>query len=107
MVTDDEVERAVEYLHKSSVGAAQARANRLHIEAYFKSKRSELMVKSSAKSAIDREAEALSHPDYLELLAGYKVAVEQDETHRNKRDAAQAFVATYQTQSANQRSVKL
>lgn len=107
MITDAKVQAAVDYLHKSCEEAAQARASRLYIEAFLKSKKSELMMQSKAKSGIDREAEAYAHPDYLQLLRGMEAAIEIDELHRFKRAAAETLIMAYQTQSANQRSVKL
>ena len=107
MISEAMVQKAVDYLHSSCEEAAQARANRMYIESFLKTKRSELMVKSFLKSAIDREAEALSHPDYIELLHGMQAAIEFDELHRNKRQAAQIMIEAWQTMSANARAVKL
>lgn len=107
MISEAKVQSAIDYLHKSCDEAAEARANRAYIEAFLKSKRALLMKESDAKSAVDREAEALSHPDYLELLKGYQAAVEFDERFRHKRDAAETIILAWQTASANARAVKL
>ena len=107
MIDDARVEKAVEYLNKSCTPAAQARANHKYLEQFLKTKRALLMKDSNAKTASERESEALSHPDYIEVLEGYRAAVEQDETFRNAREAAKTCIDAWQTQSANQRAVRL
>ncbi len=108
MLTDEKaVEAAVEYLRSSVGEAAQARANRLYLEQFLKSKRAVLMVSAPAGSVAAQEVHALAHPDYLAALDGYKVAVEHDETFRFKREAASARIEAYKTASFMERALKL
>ena len=107
MIEESRVESAVDYLRSSCTDAAQARANHKYIEQYLKTKRALLMKDSNAKTASERESEALSHPDYIEVLEGYRAAVEQDEKFRNAREAAKTCIDAWQTQSANNRAIRI
>jgi hypothetical protein len=108
VLTDEKsVEAAVEYLRSSVAEAATARANRLQIEQYLKSKRAILMVSAPAGSVASQEVYALAHPDYLATLEGYRSAVEADETFRFKREAAQARIEAFKTASFMERALKL
>lgn len=102
MISDAEVERAMDYLRDSAAGAAQARANREHLEKFLKSKVALLSNGLDGSEAM-RQREALAHPEYLTCLEGYKQAVFDDEQHRNLRAAAEAKISVYQTFSANAR----
>lgn len=103
MITDEDVDKAVEYLRSSAKVAAQARANREYIGAFLKSKLAMLMNGLNEGSEAMRERVARAHPDYLELLNGYREAVQADEECRHYREAAQAKISAFQTFSANAR----
>lgn len=107
MIDEARVEAAVDYLRSSDKEAAQARANRGYLEQFLKSKKAMLMKASNAKTASEREAEALANPEYIEVLEGYRSSIETDELYRFRRDAAKATIDAWQTQSANQRAVRL
>jgi hypothetical protein len=108
MLTDEKaVEAAVEYLRSSVMESAQARGNRLYLEQFLKSKRAMLMLQSAAGSVAAQEVYALAHEDYLDVLEGYKAAIEHDETFRFKREAAQARIEAYKTASFMERALKL
>ena len=61
---------------------SQAKANRVHLEAFRKSKKAILMsdyAKDNPKASIaEQEREAYAHKDYIDLLDGLKVAVEDE-----------------------------
>ncbi len=64
---------------KYSGDFAKAKANRIYLENFLKSKRSILMSKSSAKSVAAAEVDAYADPEYIGLLEGLKEAVECEE----------------------------
>jgi hypothetical protein len=94
---------AVEFILKNATSYAQAKGTRIYIENFLRSKKSLLMAQSDAKTVADREAYAYAHPEYIELLAGLRAAVEQEEGIKWKLTAAQATVEIWRTQSANNR----
>lgn len=97
--------KAVEFILKHSKPFAQAKANRVHIENYLRSKKSLLMAQAKATTISGAEAEAYAHPEYIALLDGLKVAVEEEEELKWKLIAAQARIEIYRTESANNRAI--
>jgi hypothetical protein len=96
--------KAVDYVIANSGKFAQAKAQRVYLEEFRKSKKALLMAQSQAKTAVEREQYAYSHEDYLALLGGIKAAVEVEEDLRWKLIAAQARVEIWRTASANNRA---
>lgn len=105
MIPESDVEKAVDFLRSSAKEAAQARANMKYLAEFLKAKRAQLKTGLGAGvSNAAAEDIALAHPEYLELLEGYKVAVEQDAFHSFKREAADALIRSWQTQCSNLRA---
>ena len=96
---------AVDYIYKHAPFFAKAKSDRVYLEEYRKTKKSLLMLSSGESSAVMREADAYAHPEYQELLAGLRVAVEQEEALKWQLTAAQARIEIYRTQSANNRNM--
>jgi hypothetical protein len=91
LIAESDIEKAVDYLRSSAQEAAVARSNVKHLEAFLKAKKALLKKQyAGTLSNVAAEDEALSHPEYIELLEGYKVAVEKDAFHGYKREAADA-----------------
>lgn len=95
--------RAVDYVIANAGKFAQAKAQRVYLEEFRKSKKAILMGQSTAKSAVEREQYAYAHEDYLALLGGLKAAVEVEEELRWRLVAAQARIEIWRTASANNR----
>ncbi|WP_031254270.1 hypothetical protein [Curvibacter lanceolatus] len=106
-MSDDQIDptSAVEYMLRTASRHAKAKAERVYLEQFRKSKKAILMNDCQEKTAAAKEQYAYSHPDYLQLLDGLRVAVESEETLRWKMVAAQAKVEIWRTQSANNRGV--
>ena len=75
-------QEAVDYMIRTAPRYAKAKAQRLYLEEYRKTKKALLMRESTGKAVADREAYAYSHPDYIELLDGLRVAIEAEESFR-------------------------
>ena len=103
MITDEQAEKANDWIRDNATQAAQAKSNRLHLEEFRKAKKAELFLHAPGGTVADKEAFAYSHPDYLALLDGYRVAVEEDERMRWMMEAAALRVEIWRTQSANNR----
>ena len=96
--------KAVDFLLANAGKYAAAKANRVHIEEYRKSKKAFLMAACTEKAANAREQYAYSHPEYIALLDGLKSAVEVEETLRWQQIAAQLRVEIWRSQEASNRS---
>jgi hypothetical protein len=104
VISDDDIEKAVDYLRSSAREAAQARAEALYLEGHLKALKASLKVRSKAGSNAAQEDEALASDDYRTALEGYKVAVEMDAFHKFKREAAVAMIDAWRTQQSNLRA---
>lgn len=96
--------RAVDYILANAGKFAAAKAQRVYLEEFRKSKKAILMAQSDATAAVAREQYAYSHEDYLALLGGLKAAIEVEEKLRWDLIGAQARIEIWRTQSANNRS---
>ena len=102
MISDDDVGRALDWLVKNAAPAAKARADVAYLEEFRKSKKAMLMNQSSGTVAAI-EAYAYSHPEYLEVLEGYKEAVRVDTEFRWLQASAMARIEAWRTLSSNAR----
>lgn len=105
MISDADIEKALDYLRDSVEEAAQARANKVYLTEYRKTKKAELMNQSNEASEAAKERFAYSHPEYAEFLLGLKEGIYQDAKHDFLRDAADAKIEAWRTQQANERSI--
>lgn len=96
---------AIEFIIRNSAKYAKAKAERVYLEQYRKSKKAILFAKSEAKTMAEREAEAYAHPDYISLLEGLSAAVEIEEELRFKIEAAKLRVEVYRTIEASNRRI--
>lgn len=104
MIAESDIEKAVDFLRTSATEAAQARAQARYLAEFLKSKRAQLKVKQAGLSNAAAEDAALADPAYLEVLEGYKVAVENDAYYGFKREAAVAMIDAWRTQQSNLRA---
>lgn len=101
-----DIEKTLTYMREHAREYSQAKANRVHLEQFRKSKKSMLMhcaELAGMKTGQERETYAYSHPEYIELLDGLRVAVEQEEYLRIMLEGCRLKVELYRTQCANDR----
>jgi hypothetical protein len=96
---------AVDFMYSQAALYAQAKAEVTYLEQFRKSKKAILFNNSIGKTVADKENYAYSHPDYLEILDGLKVAVENAEMLRWQLIAAQARVDVWRSQEASNRNI--
>lgn len=96
--------KAADYIVANAGKFAQAKAQRIYLEEFRKSKKAILMGQSTAKAAVEREQYAYAHEDYLGLLGGLKAAVEVEEELKWLIVAAQARIEIWRTQEASARA---
>lgn len=96
--------KAVDFLLANAGKYAKAKAERVHIEEFRKSKKALLMGQCSEKAVSAREQYAYSHPEYIALLDGLKVSWEVEETLKWQQIAAQLRVEIWRSQEASNRT---
>jgi len=106
-ITDDEIDKALDYLRDNARDAAQARAERIYVEEYRKTLKAQLMKEHGQMSAVLQEREAYSDPRYEQHLDAIREAVRLDEFHRFMRIAAEAKIEAWRTASSNERAIKI
>jgi len=95
--------KAVDFLIANAEKFAKAKADRVYLEEFRKSKKALLMNACPEKAANAREQYAYSHPEYVELLQGLRDAVEIEEALRWQQVAAQLRVEVWRSQEATNR----
>ena len=108
MTTESDIDifRVLDFIRDHASKYAKAKADRVHLEEFRKSKKALLMRDAELaghKSAVTQEREAYAHSDYIALLDGLKAAVEQEELLRWLIVAAQAKFEAWRTIEANRR----
>ena len=96
--------KAVDFLVEHSRQYAQAKADRVQLEHFRKSKKALLMNECQEKAVTAREQFAYSHPEYVALLEGMREAVRVEEALRWRLTAAQLRVEVWRSENANNRS---
>ena len=96
--------KAVDFLIANAEKFAKAKADRVYLEEFRKSKKALLMNACTEKAANAREQYAYSHPEYIALLDGLKAAVEVEEQLRWAQIAAQLRVEIWRSEQATNRA---
>lgn len=104
MITDDEAERALDFMRDNARKAAQAKAERVYMTEYRKSVKAQIMRENEDKALGAQEAIAYADARYLTHLKALRDAVEADEYFDWMRVSAEAKISAWQTQSRNQRT---
>ncbi len=107
MISEEEIHEAVDFLQQAATTAAQARANRLHMEHHRKVVKAIIMAEHLDLPLAAQEREAYSDKRYDEFLVAMKRAIFIDEKARALVSAAEIKIEVYRTQSATERSIKL
>ena len=103
IISDDDVQKALDYLRLNAPKAAQARANKVYMEEFRKTVKAQLMTVYSALPVNAQEREAYRSKAYTDHLTALKDAVYQDELNRWGMVAATSTIEAWRTQNANRR----
>lgn len=95
--------KAVEFLIANAGRFAAAKATRVYLEEFRKSKKALLMAECEEKTAVAREQYAYAHPEYQQLLCDLRTAIEVEEELRWQQVAAQLRVEVWRSQEATAR----
>lgn len=99
------ISKALDHLRDHAKMLAVAKAARIYLEQFRKSKKA-LLINSAPSGTIQaKESYAYAHDEYLTLLEDLRTAVEQEENEKWLMVAAQLKVEVYRTQQANNRFI--
>ena len=107
ILTDEDIEKAVEYLKNNSQKAAKCKAERIYLEEYRKSLKALIMKEHLDKSVSAQEREALRDEQYIHHLKNLKMAIERDAKQEFLRKSAEAKIEAWRTKQANLRAIKI
>lgn len=105
----DDFEIRTEKIAKAIPKYAKAKAERIYIEQFRKSKKAILMrdfEASQLRTQSEREQYAYAHPEYIELLDGLKKAVEIEERCKWALEKFKIEFEHWRTIQANERYIK-
>ena len=100
------LEKALNFIRDKAGELAEAKANRVYLEQFRKSKKAILFQESDAKTIADKENYAYAHDEYLDLLLGLKEAVETEELLKYQMRAAELKIDVWRSRNANTRFEK-
>lgn len=98
--------RALDFIRDHATEMAQAKANRVQLEEFRKSKKALLMKvaeQSGFTTTAAQEREAYAHPEYIALLDALKEAVEAEEKMRWLMIAAQLKIECWRSLESTRR----
>lgn len=101
-------EKIYEELHDLRIAHAKAKAERVYLSKFTKSKIALLMIAEELAdpklSAKKQERNAYAHPEYIGLLEGLKATIEIEEATKHKIDAINMKFESWRTKEATKRA---
>lgn len=97
------IEEILDAMRKAAPELAQAKAERVYLDEFRKSKKAILFRSAPDGTIADREAYAYSHPEYIEVIEGLKAAVEKEEEIKWRMVVAQHRIEAWRTKAADRR----
>ena len=97
MISQRDIEKALDFLRDSAETAAQNRANRAYMEEWRKTLKAQLMSQHADMPVNAQEREAYKNVEYITHLEAMKESIYQDEKLRFLIDAAKAKISAWQT----------
>jgi hypothetical protein len=95
--------KAIQYLIDTAPLYAKAKADRMFLEEFRKSRKAQLASQAGTEVLGKQETFAYAHPEYIQILEGIREAVEKEETYRWMMTAAQAKIEVWRTQQYSAR----
>ena len=99
----NEPTKAIQFLIDTAPQYAKAKAERMYLEEFRKSRKAQLQSQSGTEVIGKQETYAYAHADYIEILEGIKQAVEKEEKYRWLMTAAQARIEVWRTEQYSAR----
>ena len=99
----NEPTKAIQYLIDTAPLYAKAKADRMYLEEFRKSRKAQLASQAGTEVLGKQETFAYAHPEYIQILEGIKQAVEKEEKYRWLMTAAQARIEVWRTEQYSAR----
>ena len=99
----DNPHKAIQFLIDTSPLYAKAKADRMYLEEFRKSRKAQLMSQAGTEVLGKQEVYAYAHIDYIEILEGIREAVSKEEKYRFLMTAAQARIEVWRTEQYSAR----
>lgn len=99
----NEPTKAIQYLIDTAPLYAKAKADRIYLEEFRKSRKAQLASQAGTEVLGKQETYAYAHPDYIQILEGIREAVEREERYRWLMTAAQARIEVWRTEQYSAR----
>jgi hypothetical protein len=107
MVTDEALEKALDYLRDTAEETAKKRATRIYLDEYSRALRATIMAEHLSEAVNAQERYANSDIRYKNHLDALRIAIFEDEKARFLREAAAVKIEVYRTEQATLRSLKI
>ena len=104
LITDKQVEDALDYLRDSAKPAAVARAQARTLEKYLGVVEAQQKVLGGSSSNAAAQDKARSSPEYKAALDGWEEAVRRDGEYTMLREAAASRIEAWRTMCSNARA---
>jgi hypothetical protein len=99
----DNPHKAIQFLIDTAEPYSKAKASRIFLEGFLKSRKAQLMSQAGTEVLGKQETFAYAHADYIEILEGIREAVEKEERFRYLMVAAQARIEVWRTEQYSAR----
>ena len=99
----NEPTKAIQFLIDTAPLYAKAKADRMYLEEFRKSRKAQLASQAGTEVLGKHETFANDHADYIEILEGIREAVEKEERFRWLMTAAQARIEVWRTEQYSAR----
>ena len=99
----NEPTKAIQYLIDTAEPYSKAKATRIYLEGFLKSRKAQLMSQAGTEVLGKQETFAYAHDDYIQILEGIRQAVEKEEKYRWLMTAAQARIECWRTEQYSAR----
>jgi len=99
----DNPHKAIQFLIDTAPLYSKAKATRMYLEEFRKSRKAQLMSQAGTEVLGKQETYAYAHQDYIESLEGIREAVEKEEKYRWLMTAAQARIEVWRSEQYSAR----
>lgn len=103
---DIDPNKSVDFIIENCAKFAKAKASRVYLEGFLKSKKALLMAQCTEKAVNAREQYAYAHPEYQQLLEGLQAAIEVEETIKWHMESARMRVDIWRSSEATNRNIE-
>lgn len=107
-MSDINIFKVLDFMRDNAPAYAKAKAERIYLEEMRKSRKAVLMKEAETRgfnTAAAQEREAYADPQYMALIEGLKVAVEQEETLRWRLVAAEVKTQVWRSIESSNRAL--